>query len=287
MSTEIHRFKVGAFECLAVSDGVFTYPHPASLLFVNAPKKRLEKRLLEMNIQLEQWHEWTSPYICLVVNTGKNLVLVDTGADGVAPTTGKLITNLRAGGITPDDIDTVIITHCHPDHIGGNIDSEGKPAFRNARYVMWRDEWDFWISKPNLAELDIDIHIKEALITFASNNLPPIQSQLDLIDNEKDIVPGIRAIATPGHTPGHMAVEITSEGEQLLLISDTAIHPIHLESPDWYAAVDYDPEKVVNSRRRLFKKASAEKALVLAFHFPFPGLGYIVPKKKGWLWQPI
>jgi len=286
MSTEIHRFKVGAFECLAVSDGIFTYPHPASLLFVNAPKERLKKRLLKMNLQLEQWHEWTSPYICLVVNTGKNLVLVDTGADGMAPTTGKLITNLRAGGITPDEIDTVIITHCHPDHIGGNIDSEGKPAFRNARYVMWRDEWDFWISKPNLAELDIDIHIKEALITVASNNLPPIQNQLDLVDNEKDIVPGIRAIATPGHTPGHMAVEISSGGEQLLLISDTAIHPIHLESPDWYAAVDYDPEKVVKSRRRLFKKANAEKALVLAFHFPFPGLGYIVPKKKGWLWQP-
>ena len=84
-----------------------------------------------------------------------------------------------------------------------------------------------------------------------------------------------------------MSEKISSGGEQLLLIVDTAIPPIYLESPDWYAAVDFAPEKVVNSRRRLFKKASAEKALVLAFHLPFPGLGYIVQKNKGWLWQPM
>lgn len=287
MSAERHRFKIGTFECTAISDGVFTYPHPSSLLFVNAPKEHLERKLHARNLQLEQWTEWISPYICLLVNTDENLVLVDTGAGGLAPTTGKLISNLQAEGVKPEDIDIVINTHGHPDHIGGNVDVEGKPAFPKAQYVMLKDEWDFWASDPTLAELSVPEHIKEVLITVAGNNLPPIQDQLNLVGHEAEIVPGIRAIATPGHTPGHMALSVSSEDEQLLYISDTAIHPIHLESPDWYASVDFAPEQVVKTRRSLFKKASADKSLIQAFHFPFPGLGYIVQKEKVWRWQPI
>lgn len=101
------------------------------------------------------------------------------------------------------------------------------------------------------------------------------------------IVPGIHAVAAPGHTPGHMALAISSGGEQLLCISDTALHPIHVEHPDWCAVVDFAPQQVVTTRRRLFKRAANEKALVLGFHFPFPGLGHVIPKGDGWQWQPI
>jgi len=287
MNTEICRFKVGTFECTAVSDGTFAYPDPATFLFANAPKANLEQALREHGLQLEQWPQWVSPYICLMIDTGRHRVLLDTGAGGMAPSTGKLIPNLRAEGIALDEIDTVILTHGHPDHIGGNADSEGKPAFPNARYVMWKEEWDFWTSGPDLAQLNVDDHIKQLLVAFARANLPPIQRQLSLVDRDTEIVPGIHTTAAPGHTPGHMVVAISSGSQQLLYTSDAAVHPIHLEHPHWYAAVDFSPDQVVTTRRRLFCRGAAENAVVLGFHFPFPGLGHVIPKGEGWRWQPI
>jgi glyoxylase-like metal-dependent hydrolase (beta-lactamase superfamily II) len=290
MSKETFRFETGKLECVAVSDGTLTYtppafPPPATLLFANAPRERLEQVLLEHNLQPEQWGEWMSPYICLVIKTGEHLVLMDTGAGGLAPTTGKLLQNLKAEGIVPEDIDTVILSHGHPDHIGGNTDAQGKPAFPNARYVMWKGEWDFWTSEQ--AEQRLDEHVGEILLKFARENLPPIQGQVDLFDRETEIVPGIRAVAAPGHTPGHMALEISSKDEKLLCIADGVLHPIHLEHPEWHAAVDFDPKRVVATRRRLLDSVAARKALVFAFHFPFPGLGRVVKKGEGWQWQPI
>jgi len=136
MNTETHRFKVGNFECMAVSDGTFAYPDHS--FFVNAPKERLEQVLREHNIQPGKI---ITPWTCLLVNTGRQRVLVDTGggpeATRLVPSVGKLLQNLEAEGIEPGDIDVVILTHGHPDHIGGNTDAEGKPAFPKARYVMW------------------------------------------------------------------------------------------------------------------------------------------------------
>ena len=289
MSAESYRFKVGTLECMAVSDGTHIYtpprfPPPAAFLFANAPGQPLEQALREHNLEPEQWVEWVSPYICLVVETGEHRVLVDTGADGLDANTGKLVQNLRAEGIAPEDIDTVILTHGHPDHLGGNADAEGKPVYPNARCVMWKTEWEFWTSEQ--AELQLGEH-KELLLKFAHDNLPPIQGQLDLVDREMEIVPGIHAVAAPGHTPGHMALAISSGGEQLLYISDTVLHPIHVAQPEWYAAVDFAPEQVVASRRKLLNRAATDKAMVLAFHFPFPGLGHIVGEGGRWQWQPI
>ena len=290
MSTENYHFKIGAFECIAVSDGALTYappafPPPVALLFNNAPRKNLEETLHRHNIQSEHWTEWKSPYICLLVKTGEHRVLVDTGANGLDQNTGRLIQNLQSEDIAPEEIDMVILTHCHPDHIGGITLDDGNLAFPNARYALWKEEWEFWTSGE--AESKLDEHSREILIGIARKNLPPIQDRLDLIEREREILPGIEAIAAPGHTPGHMALVISSKDEQLFNIADLVLHPIHLEQPEWCAVFDFSPEEVTATRRRILNRIAAEKALVQAFHFPFPGLGHIVEKGDGWAWKPI
>lgn len=290
MKSETYSFKIGRFECMAISDGNHTYapptfPPPVIFLFQNAPKEQAARLLNGYGLQPDKWLEWISPYICLVVNTGNNLVLVDTGAGSLGPDTGRLIENLQSGGIAPEDIDTVILTHGHPDHIGGNTDAEGKLIFTKARHVMGKEEWQFWMSEQ--AEQVYEGETREVLVASAHKNLPPIREQLKLVDNGDEIVPGISAVAAPGHTPGQMALSILSQGEQLLCISDTVLHPIHLEQPEWCAAIDLDTEQIEATRRRLLNRAVTEKALVLAFHFPFPGLGHVVSAGNAWQWQPV
>ena len=287
MNNNSYRFKVGSFDCIAVSDGTFTYPDPLHLLFPTAPAESRDQALRRQNIDPGQWTEWVSPYICLAINTGRHQVLVDTGAGGLGPNTGRLIPNLKAEGIEPEDIDTVVISHAHPDHIGGNIDAEGKPAFSKARYVMWKDEWNFWTSKPSLAELDVAEHLRELLVQFANKCLPPIGDQLDLVDHETEIVPGIQAVAAAGHTPGHMALAISSGGEQSLFIGDTVVQPAQIEHSDWNIVTDFLPEKAVATRGQLLGRAAAEDALVLVFHFAFPGLGHVIKEGTSWRWQTI
>jgi glyoxylase-like metal-dependent hydrolase (beta-lactamase superfamily II) len=110
---------------------------------------------------------------------------------------------------------------------------------------------------------------------------------LELIDDDTEIAPGIHALLTPGHTPGHLAVSVVSEGEQLLCISDTVGHPVHLEHPEWNILYDYEPEMAVHSRRQVIDRAVSEHAPILAYHFDFPGLGYIYRQQGGLKWQPI
>ena len=290
MGSEVYHFKLGTFKCIAVSDGTFTYspptfPPPATLLFYNAPRELLEQTLCNHSMQPENWKEWISPYICLLVNTGEHWVLIDTGAGGLGPNTGRLLQNMKADGIAPESVDTIILTHGHPDHLGGNTLDGGKPAFPNACYIIWKDEWDFWTSKE--AEDKLDKHVREVLLGVARKNLYLIRDRLNFIECEGEILPGIQAIAAPGHTPGHMALAISSGGERLLCISDAVLHPIHLEQPEWCTTFDFSPDQVVATRYRILNQAANGKTLVHAFHFPFPGLGYVVQKGKGWQWQPI
>ncbi len=282
MAKKSYPFKVGSFECSVISDGDFAIPHHE--IFPDVSISRVEELLRKHNIKpggvpIEA--------TCLLVKTGQKLVLLDTGfGSDFEPGVGKLIENLKAEGIKPTDIDIIIVSHAHLDHIGGNTDVKGKLVFPNARYIISKDEWDFWAWEPNMASLRED-GFKQVQIKNVHKNLLPIHDRFDKVNYETEILPGIKTIAAPGHTPGHMALSISSGGEQLLCIFDIAHYVFELEQPDWYFSGDVNPEQAVRSRRQVLDRAATDKVLVMAGHFAFPGLGHIIKDGEAWRWQPI
>jgi glyoxylase-like metal-dependent hydrolase (beta-lactamase superfamily II) len=142
VSTDRYRFKLGGFECVSLSDGSLDYP--LQNFFANVPKAQIEGALRQRNLPIDYI---TTPYTYLYINTGEHRVLVDMGAGDLAPTTGRLPQSMKGAGIDPADMDMVVITHAHPDHVGGTLDDEGKPVYPNARYYIWKDEWNFWFSE--------------------------------------------------------------------------------------------------------------------------------------------
>ena len=285
MSMEVYRFIVGTFRCMVVLDGTNAYPHPAHYFFANAPEGELRQDLRSYNLTPETWTEYISPYSSLLIETGVNRVLVDTGAGTLTPATGNLLPSLRSAGIGPEDIDTVILTHAHGDHIGGNLDADGEPAFPKAHYYMAQAEWDFWTTDPDLSQLLIPHEKKEMCIKLAQNNLLPLADHMKFITTEQEIVPGVCAIPAPGHTPGQLALEIASRDQKLLDLADAVLHPIHLEHPDWRAVVDLDADQVEATRRALLERAAGEHMLIFANHFPFPSLGHVTEAGQAWQWH--
>jgi glyoxylase-like metal-dependent hydrolase (beta-lactamase superfamily II) len=284
MGGETNTFRVGAIQCTPVSDGSF--PYPPSLFFANVSQQRLEEELRAHGLRTD---EITGTYTCLLVSTGKNKVLVDTGAGKMAPSTGELLLNLEKAGARPSEIDTVILTHGHPDHIGGAVDVEGKLAFPNARYLMWKDEWEFWTSEePNLSAMQVPEELKTGLILGTARRcLPPLRKQIELVEKESEVVPGIHLLPAPGHTPGHSAVAVSSGRDSVLYVADAVLHPILMEQPTWRTAFDLEQDRAAETRRRLLDRAAADKTKVMAFHFPFPTVGRVVAGHAGgWQWQP-
>ncbi len=274
---DAYTFTVGTVDCVAVKDGDMEYD--AADYVVNAPADDVADALKAHGHEPDRI---PSPYSGLVIRTDSSIVLIDTGAGDMTPDVGKLNGNLRGAGIDPNEIDIVVLTHGHPDHIGGSVDGDGHPAFPNARYVMFRKEWDYWTDEAILAGL------APFFGEWARRNLLPLRDHVELLDRETEIAPGIQTIDAAGHTPGHLAVALRSGSEDLLYISDAAIHPIHLEHPDWYPIFDYDPEAAVATKRRLFDRAASDRSLVLAFHFPpFPSLGHVTRHGPGWRWEPL
>ena len=271
------HFKVGKFDCTIISDG--NYAGTAEMLFPHAPNDELAQAIAKHN---ERADHLPAGQNCLFVHTGENKVLVDTGiGPDVMPHAGKLLENLAQAGIQPAEIDTVFITHCHGDHIGGLTAESGNLSFPNARHYMWQKEWEHWTDEDELAKKS------DWAANFARRKLRPLSERIEQVSQAGAIVSGISAIPAPGHTVGHTAISIQSAGDQLLYLADAFLHPIHIENPDWTATVDHDPEQTILTRKKLIKEAAKQHTRVLLYHFlPFPGLGQIRPAVDGDAWLP-
>ena len=274
MITETFHFKIGDFHCIAINDG-YVNNIPVHEFFSGAPPGELQAACDRHDLPPTNM---VIPIIVLFVDTGKHQILIDTGGgrhDNKA-TVGWLSSRMKFEGIKPEDIDIVALSHGHWDHVGGNTLPSGVPAFPNARYVIPRSEYTYWVTEEPPAE-----------IPLIYKNLIYIREQLDLIEAGEEIIPGLQAVPAPGHTLHHTAFRISSNGETLYCLMDIIDHPIHFEHVDWTPSWDMQPLDSVRSRRELFRRASSENALVHGFHLPFPGLGHIVETGSSWRFEPI
>jgi glyoxylase-like metal-dependent hydrolase (beta-lactamase superfamily II) len=273
------RFKIGKLEALVIKDSVSSQEWDE---FFPAVKRE------EFNQTFEQYgfsNHGIMEVMCLLVKVGKQLLLIDTGWGGWSQiATGKIVQNLEAEGIRRQEIDIVINSHGHPDHIGGNTDAKGKPTFPNARYIMSRKEWEFWTSGPLLSQ--IDEWFRHTILDAIQKNLIPIKDRFELIDDETEILSGIESFKAPGHTPHQIGLSISSGKERLFCIFDVAHHPVQFLRPSWTIPLDLQPEQAVNTRKQFLSQKLTPDTMVFACHFPFPGLGRVIRRGDAWFWQP-
>lgn len=280
MSLPVHRFKIGAAEC-TVFQTAQTDVSVANA-FGNTPTEEVTAAIRAEGRDADEY-----PFVInlLHVKTPEHQFLVDAGAGKTEFDTksNHLVDDLKALGINSAVIDHVIITHAHWDHYAGLHNAEGNLTFPNARYFIGKTEWDFCTAEAQLASTDENdpnpAHVKKILL--------PLRERITFVEDEAEILPGVYALAAPGHTIGQIAVLITSNGEELLHVADVTHHTFQVEHPDW--TLGYDPlqEESRQTRHRLVERAAKENLLWMGYHFPFPAIGHVTKDSDGFHWQPV
>src|SRR5262245_26763384 len=278
-----YRTKVGDFEVTQIADGARTFPMPDGFVR-NVPK---EQALAAAEAAYMPKGMVTVPFNPVVINTGSKLVLIDTGfGPGVAPSVGLLAQNMAAAGIDPKSIDIVVLSHLHPDHANGIRAADGL-AFPNAEIKAPAADWAFWMSDDNMAKAQDNAMMKG----YFDNTRKVFAGLADRVTKYnwgQEVTPGITALDTSGHTPGHTSFAVASGSGKLLVQSDvTNIPELFLRNPEWHVAYDVDPIKAGQTRRRFYDIAASEKTLIAGFHFSFPSMGYVEKDGNNYRLVPI
>jgi glyoxylase-like metal-dependent hydrolase (beta-lactamase superfamily II) len=274
-----YRAMLGDFEITALSDGTIDLD-VARLLAEPAPKTdaALSKGFVKGPVETS-----VNAYL---VNTGTKLVLVDAGAGALfGPTLGKLLASLQAAGYKPEQVDDILITHMHPDHVGG-LSTNGQRVFPNATLHADKRDSDFWLSQANLDQAPAS---SKGFFQGAMASVNPYVAagKYQPFEADGEPVPGIRTLASIGHTAGHTSYVVESKGQQLLVIGDLIhVASVQFADPGVTISFDSDAKAAAASRDKVFKLAARDGALVGAAHLQFPGLGHLRAAGKAWQWVP-
>jgi glyoxylase-like metal-dependent hydrolase (beta-lactamase superfamily II) len=276
-----HRFKVGSFEVIALHDGVVQFPMPKGFV-KNASDEEVAKAYGEQGLPMDKL---TITFTALAVNTGDRVVLIDTGfGNNGGPTTGTVAANLAAAGIEAKDVDTVLISHFHGDHIGGIRAKDGTAVFPNAEIVVPEAEWAFWTDE---ARRNSAPEAMKGSFAAVERVFGPIAKDVRRIAWGKEAVPGITAMQADGHTPGHTAFVIGTGADRMVYVADITNHPgVFARRPDWQIMFDMDPQQAIATRKKLLDMAAAEKVRLSFYHGPFPSTGFILREGAGYSFTP-
>jgi glyoxylase-like metal-dependent hydrolase (beta-lactamase superfamily II) len=275
-----HRFNLGSAEVTVVSDGPLPLGPPKGT-FIGVPDDEVRKMLSDNflspdNVVLEQ----NSP----IVNTGDKLILFDTGmgtSKAFGPTTGRQQKSMAEAGIKPGDIDAVVFSHAHIDHIGGVVGADDKPLFPNAQYYIAQSDFDYWTDEGKLGSPLKDF------VVHARKNLLPIRDRLVYFKDGQEFLPGVQAMAAPGHTVGHHMFMVTSDGKSFAFLGDLTHHAVLLlEKPLMEFSYDTDPKQAAQSRVKMLTMLAANKTPVMSYHFAWPGYGHVAKNGEGFHYYP-
>ncbi len=279
-----YRTMLGQFEVTALFDGTLDF-HPE--LLKNMDKQAIDKMFSHYYGQVTGIKTAINAYL---IHTGDHLVLIDAGAGKFfsEDRQGRMIKNLKAAGYQPEQVDTIIMTHLHSDHTGGLSNEEGLAVFPNATVYANRMENEYWLSEEKAAAAPLD---RQIFFRMARASAVPYLSteKWKSIEAGMEIVPGIRALAAYGHTPGHTVIEVVSDGRTLLVWGDIIhSHVIQFSHPDVAIEYDSDSSQAVKTRQSLLKRSAEKRELIAGAHLPFPGLGYVIAEENGtYQWIPV
>ena len=275
----IYQFRFGEFIITQILEGHVTRKDMHPFVATNATADEVQSVARE---HYAPYPDLEHGFVCTVIKTSTNLIVVDPGfgQNSPLPTAGFFMQSLCAAGYSADQVDTVIISHSHPDHIGGLM-TDGKATFGNAEIIYGRAEFEFWQRGEFISEM------RQPTLALFNKVALPLRDRMRFIEPDEIILPGLTALNAFGHSAGHLVFHIESAENRMMMLNDTVAHYVaSFARPDWHFSMDDDAEAAAITRKRILDQVATDQIPVTGFHLPFPSLGYVDTSGKGYRFHP-